>query len=309
VIHLEEQRDRYAGNDAEQRDHSRYPVDEDAVLLFAGLGKLQPGRIVNLSQEGCRVRSKERLAVRSHWPLEVSFKLNGVAFRLSGVLQWTDGGTLLGIRFVNVNPRRMVELANVICGMQAGVRARGVTMSRLVLEREVTKRAEQAVGSKTERRLDAGPREAAGEHQAPKPAASEATAEVDPPAARPAEGRDRRENVRHDVDTSASILLVNIGSTLQGRILDLSLGGCRIRTSVRFPVGIYTRVETEFRLEGLPFRLGGVIQAIHDRNTVGIRFLDLSQRKRQQVHDLITEIEELRAAQIPPEAVLAERRE
>jgi hypothetical protein len=53
-------------------------------------------------------------------------------------------------------------------------------------------------------------------------------------------------------------------------------------------------VETEFRLEGLPFRLGGVIQAIHDRRHVGIRFLDMSSRKREQVEQLVEEIEELR---------------
>ncbi len=90
-----------------------------------------------------------------------------------------------------------------------------------------------------------------------------------------------------------------MGSTLQGRIADLSLSGCCIRTIERFPVGIYTRVETEFRLEGLPFRLGGVIQAIYDRNKVGIRFLDLSERKRQQVTDLIGEIEQMQAAEMP----------
>jgi hypothetical protein len=72
------------------------------------------------------------------------------------------------------------------------------------------------------------------------------------------------------------------------------LGGCRIYTDERFPVGIYTRVETEFRLEGLPFRLGGVIQAIHDRRHVGIRFLDMSSRKREQLEQLVREIEELR---------------
>jgi hypothetical protein len=49
-------------------------------------------------------------------------------------------------------------------------------------------------------------------------------------------------------------------------------------------------------LEGLPFRLGGVIQAIHNRNMVGIRFLDMSQRKREQVLELIGEIDEMRAA-------------
>jgi c-di-GMP-binding flagellar brake protein YcgR len=109
----------------------------------------------------------------------------------------------------------------------------------------------------------------------------------------------RRQSTRHELDDSAEIRLINVGSILKGRILDLSLGGCRIRTAERFPVGIYTRVETEFYLQGLPFRLGGVIQVIHDRNTVGIRFLDLSERKRQQVLELIDEISELRAAQIP----------
>jgi c-di-GMP-binding flagellar brake protein YcgR len=109
-------------------------------------------------------------------------------------------------------------------------------------------------------------------------------------------GRERRQQSRHEVDTTATILLVNVGSTLRGRILDLSLTGCRIRTDEHFPVGIYTRVETEFRYQGLPFRLGGVIQAIHDRSTVGVRFLDLSQRKREQVLELIGEIDAMRAA-------------
>jgi hypothetical protein len=78
------------------------------------------------------------------------------------------------------------------------------------------------------------------------------------------------------------------------------VGGCRIRTDERFPVGIYTRVETEFRLEGLPFRLGGVIQAVHDRDRrlVGIRFLDMSIRKREQLEQLIEEIEELQSGGI-----------
>ena len=91
------------------------------------------------------------------------------------------------------------------------------------------------------------------------------------------------------------IYLIKIASKLSGRILDLSLSGCHIRADERFPVGIYTRVETEFRLEGLPFRLGGGIQSIHDRHNVGIRFLDVSDRKREQVEQLIEEIRELRA--------------
>jgi hypothetical protein len=129
--------------------------------------------------------------------------------------------------------------------------------------------------------------------------------EPGPPSVLPAQPptkRDRRAQSRHPVDNTAAILLVKIGSRLGGRIIDLSAGGCRILCDERFPVGIYTRVETEFRLEGLPFRLGGVIQAIHDRRTVGIRFLDMSGRKREQIEQLIEEIEEARA--MPPAAVI-----
>ena len=118
--------------------------------------------------------------------------------------------------------------------------------------------------------------------------------QVDNPSQATPTGRDRRVASREAVDTTAVIFLVKIASRLPGRILDLSLGGCRIRTDERFPVGIYTRVETEFRLEGLPFRLGGVIQVIHDRHTVGIRFLDMSIRKREQVEQLMEEIREMK---------------
>jgi len=120
---------------------------------------------------------------------------------------------------------------------------------------------------------------------------------------RPSKPRDRRGQTRHEVDTLATIFLVNVGSALRGHILDLSVSGCRIRTDERFPVGIYIRVEIEFILQGLPFRLGGVTQAIHNRYNVGIRFLDLSERKRQQVLDLIEEIEQMRAALLQDDAI------
>ena len=116
---------------------------------------------------------------------------------------------------------------------------------------------------------------------------------VSPSEAKPAK-RDRRQELREEVDTAAVIHLINIASRLQGRILDLSVGGCRIRTDERFSVGIYTRVETEFNLAGLPIRLGGVVQAIHDKHMVGIRFLDMSSRKREQVEQLIEDIREMK---------------
>ena len=60
------------------------------------------------------------------------------------------------------------------------------------------------------------------------------------------------------VDTRANLLLVKAGIVMPGNILDIRPGGCQLRTESRFEVGIYVRVEAEFYLRGLPFRLAGV---------------------------------------------------
>jgi c-di-GMP-binding flagellar brake protein YcgR len=125
--------------------------------------------------------------------------------------------------------------------------------------------------------------------------------ENEPPLPQNPSPPERRNHSRLMVDDSSTIILVKIAARLVGRIVDISIGGCRIRCHERFPVGIYTRVETEFRIEGLPFRLGGVVQAIHDRHTVGIRFLDMSSRKREQLEQLIEEIEEAQRQSETPE--------
>ena len=105
-------------------------------------------------------------------------------------------------------------------------------------------------------------------------------------------GRDRRSCARHEVDSAATVFLLDLRVRIPGRLVDVSLGGCRIRSQERFPVGIYRRVEVEFTLDRLPFRLPGVVQALHDAHTIGIRLLDLSERKREQLTLLMEELEE-----------------
>lgn len=101
---------------------------------------------------------------------------------------------------------------------------------------------------------------------------------------------ERRKHPRHPVDARATLYLVEIGARLPGRILNISLGGCLIHTDNLFPTGIFRRIEVEFTLNGMPFRLGGVTQGIYGRRRVGIRFLDLSERKLMRLEELISEI-------------------
>lgn len=107
--------------------------------------------------------------------------------------------------------------------------------------------------------------------------------------------RERRKEPRHTVDGTAALHLLDTSIRLRGRILDLSRSGCQFRTDDCFPMGICRRVEIEFQLDGLPFRIGGVTQSLHKLNRVGVRFLDMSERKRVQLDQLIVEMEELLA--------------
>jgi c-di-GMP-binding flagellar brake protein YcgR len=254
----------------ERSDDPRLPVDEEATLVLFNSGEHLRCRIVEISLGGCRVKLPGSLPAGAGKRVEAAFKLRGIAFRFNGDAEWVSDEHLVGIQFVGATARGGQELVGVLCEIAA---ANAIAQVKRAAARRAAQEAEAGA---------AAPQAAPQDKLAAAPA---------PPRA--VRGRERRNQSRHEVDTSATILLINIASRITGRILNLSLGGCRIRTQERFPVGIYTRVETEFHLEGLPFRLAGVIQAVQDRQFVGIRFLDVSERKREQLQLLIAEIEEM----------------
>jgi c-di-GMP-binding flagellar brake protein YcgR len=303
-------------------------MDEEASLLLINHGSTVSCRVVDLSLNGCCLRTKERYTAGTMVHVEVTFRTRGLAFRFSGMTQWTNGRNLVGIRFVDVPLRRREELVEALVEVEAENAAKA---ARLAAEKQAAEEQAAALMAAKKRAeeeqaaaLMAAEKQAAEEQAAAQVAAAFSVAQwVEEKAQRQApvqmpvlaiglrthpipeampvsqakpNKRDRREVSREQVDNSAVIHLINIASRLPGRILDLSLGGCRIRADERFPVGIYTRVETEFRVKGLSFRLAGVIQAIHDheRRNIGIRFLDMSSRKQQQVEQLIEDLRELR---------------
>jgi c-di-GMP-binding flagellar brake protein YcgR len=345
-MEADEKADCAALEPSQRRACPRYAVEGDCTLLLVRQGLSSPCSIVDLGLGGCRIHLRERLPVGAGVRVEISFKVNGVAFRFSGVTRWTDGRHLAGVQFLEMSPRRREELVEVIAEVEtaAAIEARKKAAKERAAEAgaaavvqpeskpSLTALKEAAPSSRPSPTVQptpdmppgaepARPRlsvlsrsgsRKASHSPANAPAAPAASllsgakpfpAQPNPapsPAPAPQKGpapvtQERRSQVRHQVDTSATIFLVRGGGTLTGRILDLSLNGCRIRTDERFPLGIYTRVETEFRLEGLPFRLGGVVQAIHGPFAVGVRFLDLSERKREQVAELIEEIEQMHA--------------
>ncbi|HEY1767602.1 MAG TPA: PilZ domain-containing protein [Terracidiphilus sp.] len=323
----------------ERRGMPRCTVNEEATLLLLTTGSLIPCQLVELSLGGCRMEMARRIPVSQHTPVEASFKINGIAFRLGGSTGWIAGKTA-GVSFGPMSSRRRDDLVEVLCEVESAhaAKAEKETLSAGAPAQDGQSQRPGTVSAEDHKLtlLESAPKNPSssergkaqknGALSAASPMAGSTAGSLIGPVAGPVAGSsggpvlvrepqsgptspgqpgnvasapaksDRRTAPRCDLDTSAVIYLVKVGSKLSGQVLDLSLGGCRIRTAARFPAGIYTRVETEFRLQGVPLRLAGVVQAIHDRDLVGVRFLDVSQRKREQVTELIEEIMKAREA-------------
>ena len=286
----------------ERRSQPRFAVDEDATLVMVNAGATISGRMFEISRDGCRVRTAGRHPIAAPALIEIIFKVNGIAFRLGGVIEWIEHEKVAGIRFGAMALRRRETLEELLAEMGAEEQARAAAQALAEgtggMPKEAAGPAASASGcvEPVPRKSLTGP--SAAERRSIEPAAPAPTINESRPAAqpaprvRPASKRERRQEVRHTVDTRAMVFLIDVRAQISGRILDVSMSGCRIRTDERFPVGIYRRVETEFKVDGLPFRLGGVVQGLHDRFTVGIRFLDMSPRKRDQLGQLMEEIAE-----------------
>ena len=116
----------------------------------------------------------------------------------------------------------------------------------------------------------------------------------------PVNWRDRRGHPRHDVNCRMTVSSLTGAIEMTGLLMDLSAGGCRVRTDKRFLAGILVRVEVQFQLHGIAFRLNGVTQGSRSSKTFGVRFVDISVRKREELADVLAEVAAAEAAAPQP---------
>jgi len=308
----------------ERRTAPRFSLEETATIHpLAGAAKLE-GKITDLSVGGCRFEVDTRYLTGAMLRVELQFQVRGVVFRLLGVTAGRRTANSIGICFVDIPERRKADLVEII-GEIAAAEARNTKAKDDVEQPTVSAEPalpagkspaansmeqSKAISQKTrlakpetkahtpQPSADWNVRASLGvlvpvpKHETKKSetARTQATGISEADKGSAPVKTDRRAHRRHPVDTRAKLHLVKTGICMAGCIQDLSLAGCRLRTEELFNVGIYVRVEAEFYLHGLPFRLGGVSQAIINKNTIGVRFLDMSERKRNQLAELIAEI-------------------
>lgn len=116
------------------------------------------------------------------------------------------------------------------------------------------------------------------------------------------EHEERRASPRLAVEEPAAIVILNQGVGFRCSVLDLSLLGCRLRTGLHFPGSAWDSVEVSFALRGIALRLSGEIQWIDGRQKIGIRFLNLTARRRVELATVLAEVKALHTALIVEEA-------
>lgn len=100
---------------------------------------------------------------------------------------------------------------------------------------------------------------------------------------------ERRAHPRLSCKGVAKVLVLPDGPQLTGNLLNLSLGGCCIEFDREMLAPMYAQLDVLLDACDLRVRLSAEIRR-RDDNQVGIRFLEMSARKEEQIRYLIQEL-------------------
>lgn len=241
---------------AERRKYYRFPVQGEAVLFLLSQERQLCCRMVDLGIEGCCLSLEKDIQSHLGKRIEVVFHLISTSFRFAGILAWMRPNGIVGVQFKDMNVARRAELAEVLGGLRAEV------------ERKKMQVAVDAIQPPDESPVFT-PQKVAG-HGKLRSRSSE-----------------RRRAERMGVDLQAHLLLLTARELLSGRIVDLGTGGCRFRMDWPYEGGDMRRVEVSMMVYGKPLRLPAIVIRAYDEFTVGIRFVEVTPRKHEQLETAV----------------------
>jgi hypothetical protein len=101
-------------DEQELRGSERHPIHEKASVMVIETGATAVCTVLDISMGGCRLQAPGEFRVRTRRRVEVAFQLCGLPMRFCGVIQWTNFEGALGIQFVDLSPRKIAALEEVV---------------------------------------------------------------------------------------------------------------------------------------------------------------------------------------------------
>lgn len=263
----------------DRRVDERYEINAPGGCLYYKNAKF-PCEIIDVSLSGCCVRAESTFSPGSLANVEVILPILGMVLRMVGTTQWVTRDNLIGVRFMHGSARSKNQLAGLLTCL--------VDVSAAEEVKAAIVAAARAPGPSLVVEFDED------EPEIPQP--QEVAAEKQSPATGRAPDRSTYRGLdaaqcQEDDEWPATLRFLKDSSFHMGTIVALSAEGCCLRTSRPYIGGVYLRVEVDFQMRGLPFRLGGVVEDVHDKSTIDIRFLEMSPRKREELAEVIEELQ------------------
>jgi len=249
---------------------------------------------------GCRLLTENPFAAGALAQVEVVLLAYGLVLRIGGETQWATGDCQVGVRFQHPTPRSKNQLAGLLtCLIDENVAE--LVKKEVASAGAITASPVLAAQPHDEATLPPEPTPVPQEEQAalilpqvcesePAPVSTPEPVPVAAPPRKVVSYGSQSVQCPEDCAWPAVLRFLKDSLNLAGTIVDLGLEGCSVRTGALFTGGQDVRVEVLFRLQGLPFQLAGVTASMLDRDTVDIRFLEMSRRKREELSQVIDEL-------------------
>jgi hypothetical protein len=109
----------------------------------------------------------------------------------------------------------------------------------------------------------------------------------------PQDGPEHRRYPRVDCGGVADLRVLPSGGKETGTLVNLSKRGCCFLADDDLIGSPGSHVEVHLKVRGIDFRVHGVIRHIRQWRKAGIEFIQLNERKCEQIEELMAELDEL----------------
>lgn len=226
-------------------------------------------QVLDISMTGCRVKTQTLFRDGAIANVELELSIFGLPLKICGVTQWSASSSRqVGIRFIHPGVKTKNQVAGIIsCLIDESARA-------AVQEALAAEKVEPIAPQQVEETVE--PEEA--------PISSEKAAVL------AILGDSSRIKAPSEGEWSAMVRNVQAERLFPGSLTELSQQGCCVLFKHSFTGLLNQEVEVEFEIQRLHFRLAGVPKAVHDGLLVGIQFNPMTNRRKEELTQLIAEV-------------------
>jgi len=228
-------------------------------------------QVLDISMSGCRVRTQSMFRDGAIANVELELCIFGLPLKICGVTQWSTSTRQIGIRFIHPGVKTKNQVAGIIsCLIDESARE----AVQEILAAENAESVEAALPHEVQETVEP--------ESAPTSSSKASVLAIlgdQPHVTAPSES-----------EWSAAVRNVKAERLFPGSLTELSLLGCCVLFKHAFTGLLNQEVEVEFEIQRLHFRLAGVPKAVHDGLLVGIQFNPMTNRKREELGQLIAEL-------------------